>query len=79
MNAAILNVTADLLLDALKMPPGSVVRDVRMSFDTYDLQIVIEHPSLPEVKEGERFAQVVAEFTSAAAGEQTLVRFRVIG
>lgn len=79
MRAAIVRITADLLLDALKLPPGTVLHDARMAFESYDLQLVLEHPSLPVVQPGELFPRAQVEYTAAAAGPQSFLEFRVIG
>jgi len=56
---AIVPVSDELLIDALRMPVGSVIRNVRMSFEYPNaVEFIVEHPQLAIVEEGMAFPRV---------------------
>ena len=56
---AIVPVSDELLIDALRMPVGSVIRNVRMSFEYPNVvEFIVDHPQLEVVQEGMPFPRV---------------------
>lgn len=67
MNAGIFTVSGRLLSELLKLPPDAEVLRVRESPDVpwgqASLEVLVTHPSLPEVAEGKAVERVEPQWT----------------
>lgn len=48
----ILRVSDEMLLQALRLPPGTAIIDARLNFDSRVVEFVVEHESLPRTDPG---------------------------
>ena len=53
---AMVRVTKELLIDALKLPEDTEIISVHLNYEIYPsvIEIVVEHPELKQIDEGER-------------------------
>lgn len=68
MRAAIISITPELLVQALSLPPGTVIH--QMNFDARRqgaIEAVVEHHSLPEPVEGRLLPVALVIFRTTAA------------
>ena len=49
------------LLDWLKLE-GGIIREIRYSYEAKTIEIIIEHPEIPECKEGESITIIALEY-----------------
>jgi hypothetical protein len=58
-HAAICPVALEILAAALRLPEGTIIRRVVDSSQTHgEVHLIVEHPLLPLVREGDRLTQV---------------------
>lgn len=71
MKAAILRVSVQFLVDAMKLPPDTALRGARLNFEQPSVvELHIESPLLPDVREGAVLHHVDAIFSSKRGFER---------
>lgn len=63
VNAARVDVAFSLLLTALRLPEGTVIREVHVPRERVGvIELVVEHPDLPLTREGDHLLRVLPRF-----------------
>lgn len=57
--AAIVPVSHEVLVEMLRMPVGSIIRDIRLGDRADVFEFKVEHPNLPIVRDGEALCRIV--------------------
>ena len=68
MSKAYIRVTPEVIAGALKMPEGMTIRYMRHDTLRDVLDILVEHPNIPETKPGDSPPEIIATYTQEPGG-----------
>jgi len=76
VHRGILTVASALLAQIMSLPEGSKILGAKMSDDGRDVELIVEHESIPGIRYGYAMWNITVEYTSVIRHEITSAKFK---